>query len=173
MIVDIHHRDITDPWNKRDIVIGMNTQLAEASAIGRRVLIGKSLSRDLELGNVITFKFDEHRELHMVVCHSLGAGGWDGAHQHVRCGLDYLWQRSRGGSREYSIVRIGTGPVGRRDGADFVAIHTAMADSFLPLHLFICDEEKQANANVVNLPPLQPRCVWRYSEGERELRVAA
>lgn len=172
-IVDIHLGDITDSKNKRDIIIGMNTRLAEASAIGRRVLVGKSLTRNLELGDVVTFKFDELRNLHMIVCHTIGGGGWRGAEQHIRFGLDYLWQRNHAEDRKFSIVKIGTGPIGRRDGADVVAIHTAMADSFLPLHLFVWKSVASASANVVNLPPLEPYCVWQHREGEREIRLAS
>ena len=172
MIVDIHQGDITDPGNKRDIIIGMNVRLAEASAIGRRVLVGKSLTRSLELGDVVTFKFDEKRDLHMVICHRLGVGGWLNAEKFLRFGLDYLWQRSAN-KTQFSIVKVGTGAVGRRDGADAAAIHTAMADSYLPLLLFVWNSAKQAEANVVNLPPLLPHRVWRFGEGEREIRMAA
>ena len=172
-IVDIHLGDITDPKNKRDIIIGMNTRLAEASAIGRRVLVGKSLARNLELGDVITFKFDELRNLHMIICHTIGGGGWRGAERHIRFGLDYLWQRNQAENRKFSIVKIGAGPIGRRDGADAIAIHTAMADSFLPLHLFVRGSVTLASTNVANLPPLQPHRIWQHSDGEREIRLAA
>lgn len=171
MIVDIHHGDITNPRNKLDIIIGMNTSLAEASAIGRRVLINKSLTRELGLGDVVTFTFDEHRNLHMLICHYLGSGGWINADKFIRLGLDHLWQCSEA-ETQFSIVRIGTGPVGIRDGADHAAIHTAMADSWLPLHLYI-REPKQVEARVVQFPPLKALRAWSYEKGEREIRIAA
>ncbi len=171
MIGDIRHGDITSHENKADIIIGMNTRCAEASAIGRTVLVGKILSRELELGDVVTFKFDEHRNLHLLICHELGRGGWQGAERFVRCGLDYLWQRHREKQR-FSIVRIGTGPVGIRDGADASAIHTAMADSYLPVTLYIWDGEG-VEARVAQFPPLTPSRTWNFSKGEREIRLAS
>ncbi len=171
MIADIHHGDITAPSNKLDIIIGMNTRLAEASAIGRRVLINKSLTRELGLGDVITFKFDENRNLHMLICHYLVVGGWLNADRFVRFGLDYLWQRSPAATH-FSIVRIGTGKVGIRDGADASAVHTAMADSWAPLHLYIWDGE-HIEARVAQIRPLKLLRTWSIAEGEREIRVAA
>ncbi|MDP1689676.1 MAG: hypothetical protein Q8L52_00485 [bacterium] len=173
MIVDIHHGDITDLRNKRDIIIGMNVKLAEASAIGRRVLVDKIITRDMQLGDVITFKFDAERDLHMIICHRLGVGGWAcHADAYIRFGLDFLWQHSKG-NNEFSIVKIGCGLVGRRDGADSTAIHTAMTNSFARLHLFVWDKPKRTETNVVNLPPLQPLRTWSSGRGEREIRIAA
>lgn len=169
MIPDIRHGDITNPGNEADIIIGMNTRCAEASAIGRTALIGKVLSRELDLGDVITFHFDQHRDLHMLICHELGAGGWSGADQFIRTGLDHLWLRHRD-RRKFSIVRIGTGPVGIRDGADAAAIHMAMATSYLPLCLYIWDGEG-VDAKAAQYPILKPSRTWSRRRGEREITV--
>jgi hypothetical protein len=173
VIQEIHYGDITNPDNRRDIIIGMNTALAEASVIGRRVLLGKTLTRPLSLGDVVTFEFDHERQLHMLICHELGKPGWRHADRYVRFGLDYLWQCDNA-SVDYSIVEIGTGPVGRRDRADAAAILTAMTNSFLPLHLFIHPEQREAHmAEVVGFPPLRSLRIWRVDEGEEDIRVAA
>lgn len=171
MILNILHGDITNPENKADIIIGMNTMCAEASAIGRTVLVGKILASELELGDVVTFRLNEHRDLHMLICHELNSGGWGGADQFVRFGLDYLWQRYRN-KRAFSIVRIGMGPVGIRDCADAAAIHQAMATSYLPLCLYIWNGER-VEARVAQFPILKPSRTWSRSRGEREIRVAA
>lgn len=171
MIRDIYYGDITNPDNVADIIIAMNTRCAEASAIGRTVLVGKVLSRELELGDVVTFKFDKRRDLHLLICHELGQGGWEGAEQFVRFGLDYLWRQYRT-KRQFSIVRIGTGLVGTRDGADATAIHTAIADSYLPICLYIWDGEKVED-RVAQFPPLKPSRTWNFSKGEREIRLVS
>lgn len=170
-IQNIVYGDITALNNQLDIVIGMNTKLAEASAIGRRVLVHKGLTRALELGDVITFKFDETRNLHMLICHHIGVGGWMLADKYIRIGLDYLGRRTSF-CKHFSIVRIGTGPVGIRDKADSVAIHTAMATSYTPLHLYLFERER-AEARVARFPPLKALRTWSIANGEREIRVAA
>ncbi|MEK7575294.1 MAG: hypothetical protein AAB511_03640 [Patescibacteria group bacterium] len=143
MITDIKDGDITDHRdNPGDIIIGMNTEVKEASAIGQpfaRKMIPLGL---LNLGTVLTFRFDEERLLHMIICHHLSPGGWRNAEQYVRFGLDFLWQSA--GDRKYGIVQIGKGPVGKRDGADFGNLHRAISDSYLRMTLFIRGQEKTA-----------------------------
>ncbi len=163
-IMQIHDGDITASSNPHDIIIGMNTRLAEASAIGRKVLIGKKVSREIELGSVVTFQFDRGRQLHMVVCHHLAKGGWTLADRYIRFGLDYLWQRSP--AAQFSIVQIGDGKIGRRDGADVGAIMTAMASSYASLHLYIWKSEPRRVAEVQVLP-LRPIRTWSMERGER------
>lgn len=170
-IQSINPEDITSPKNKHDIVIGMNSILSEPSALGRRVLGGKSITRDLTLGDVITFDFDPGRKLHMIICHHIGKGGWAHAEKYIRTGLDYLWHSGRD-DQQFSIVRIGTGLVGRRDGADAAAIHSAMATSYAPLHLFVWDPVEQIVARAA-LPPLRPLHAWNIAKGERRIRMAA
>lgn len=169
-IKDIHYGDITTPRNKHDIIIGMNTRLAQASAIGHRVLVNNFVTRELEPGDVVTFKFDEHRNLHMIICHRLCTGGWLNAEKYVRIGLDYLWQRHVFNTH-FSIVRIGTGMVGIRDGADASAIHTAMTVSWAPLHLYIWNNERH-EVGVEKFPPLKVLRTWSTDKGEREIRMA-
>ena len=154
-----------------NIIIGMNTRLGEASALGRQVLSDKSLTRELDLGEVITFDFGLNRRLHMVVCHYLGQGGWMNAEKYLRFGLDYLWQTTKP-AQEFAIVQIGMGVVGRRDGADDEALRTAMATSHLPLHLYIRGEAKQAEAHA-SVVPLRPLRTWSPIRGEQEIRLAA
>ena len=172
MILDIHMGDITHPFNKRDIIIGMNTKLVEASAIGRRVLVDKFATRALELGDVLTFKYDQHRHLHMVICHTIGEGGWEHADRFLRFGLDYLWQRNP--QKEFSIVKVGTGSVGIRDGADPSTLHSAMASSYLPLHLFVRPEQGEAVDRAAEIAPVPLVALWSHSRGDVPIqRLAA
>ncbi len=134
MITDILDGDITSPKNRRDIIIGMNPGFEELSALGHRFL-GNVVPLDLmKLGSVLTFDFDGERRLHMLICHLLGHGGWEDADKFVRSAMDHLWQSD--GARQYSIVKIGGGAVGKRYGADQGAIITAMATSHLPVVLY-------------------------------------
>lgn len=168
MIRDIIHDDITSRKNPGDIIIGMNTDLQDVTGIGRRFVRNLIPQAALQLGSVITFQFDEQRRVHMIICHTLGKGGWAHAPQHVRFGMDYLNHLDDG--RDYSIVRIGKGRIGRRDGADFSAIHQAMADSYLLADLYVYDMPKQeAMAEAFALP--RPLRAWSVAEGE--LQVAA
>lgn len=149
--------DITGNTNRRDIIIAMNTELGEASAIGRpfvKKIIPLGL---LDLGSVLTFQFDEQRLLHMLICHHLGKGGWRRADQFVRYGMDYLWQRPESGHRFYSIVQVGNGPVGQRDEADYPAIINAISDSFLPVILYIRGGQYQDGTKTLVAEATEPR----------------
>lgn len=169
MIKEIITGDATDPnLNPGDIIIGMNSKLAQASAIGRPFVSNVNLVKQIDLGSVVTFDFGKGRQLHMLICHKIGKGGWVSADRFVRFCLDYLWKEHR--DRKYGIVQIGTGPVGRRDGADPAIIRTAMANSFLEMNLFIAPERKEAVASVTR-PPLVPFRTWSMEKGEREIHV--
>ncbi len=138
MIKKIVVGDIASPENKSDIIIGMNSELGEVSALGRKVLKSDLPPPSLiDLGTVLTFKFDKSRYIHMLICHHLGSGGWRFADQYVRVGMDHLWTTRI--TNDYSIVHIGTGPIGKRDGANASSILAAIASSYLFVDLFIRD----------------------------------
>lgn len=169
MITDIITADVTDPRaNPGDLIIGMNTKLAQASAIGRPFVSPLQKGRELPLGSVLSFDFDDERRLHMLICHHIGKGGWARSDQHIRFCLDYLWQQH--GERTYSIVKIGTGPVGMRDGANSSAILSAIADSFLPTKLFLLPPERFAQLAVATVP-MKPFRLWDMVGGERPILV--
>lgn len=151
MILQEKHGDITylvdNPYG--DIIIAMNTELKELTRLGRR-FVGGSISGPVEKGSVLTFKYDELRRIHMIVIHDLEPNGWDGAEEYLRYGLDDLWKEAQeeDRDREFSIVQIGKGPVGRKYGADPIALRKAMEDSHLNMTLFIQDEKAPVAAAV-------------------------
>lgn len=170
MIREIYYGDITDRMtNPGDIIIGMNTKLLEASALGWRFVHDVVALGEIQLGSVLTFNFDEKRLLHMLVCHHLGPEGWKDADRYVRFCLDYLWQQHN--DRKYGIVQIGAGPVGRRDGANVSLIRTAMADSFLEVDLILLPKSIEART-AVDLPRSSPLRVWDMGKGERQIKVS-
>lgn len=164
MIRNIIPGDITSPDNPCDIIIGMNSQLQDVTGIGRTFVQNAIPQKALGLGSVISYDFDESRKLHMIICHDLGRGGWRKADMYVRFGLDYL-NHLNDGCREHSIVQIGTGRIGKRDSADHSAIHTAMANSFLELDLYVFDSSKlrQPAADIIELRPLS---AWSPRHGD-------
>ncbi len=165
-IINVVNGDITSTAYHQHIIIGMNTGFKDVRGIGARVLEKVELLQKLRLGSVVTFPWDESgRELHMLICHQLGAGGWASADRYVRYGLDYLAHKEEQSERGYGIVRIGTGRVGLRDGADFVSIHTAMATSFLPMTLFSYDKSYDEEPVSAEVRPLRPASVWHVDEG--------
>jgi hypothetical protein len=170
--------------NRRHIVVGMNVDLVEPSAIPRPYVdkLRESLDCSLELGTVLSFDVKTRPEmgfcqrLHAVVCHTVHriGRGWNGADRHVRFALDYLHYTERH-TGEFSIVRIGTGPVGLRDGADHAAILTAMNNSFLPLTLYIRPEESLRPV-AVEMAPLELVALasaWHPDKGRHEFAHAA
>ena len=172
MIKNIRVGNILSPENDSDIIIGMNLQFKDVLGIGKPFVDRIVRTRDLRLGSVISFEHDDERELHMLVCHRIGKGGWKDAEQFVRYGMDYLWQKRQ--DRKYSIVNIGTGRVGKRDGADHALIRSAITSSFLPVDLYILNEKEripaEATASVV---PLRPFRIWDTERGEVSIRLAA
>ena len=142
MIIDVLVGDITSPENPHDIIIGMNADLIDVTGIGRHFVKDIFPMKSLDLGSVISFNFDKKRKLHMIICHTIGSGGWTRAADHIRYGMDYL-EHFNDESRTYSIVQIGKGRVGQRDGANSAAIHTAMSTSHLPVTLFVFDNTQQ------------------------------
>ena len=143
MIRKIVVGDILDPRNTSDIIIGMNTELDEVTGIGLPFVRNTIPEIALDLGSVITFKFDAYRRLHMLICHRLGLGGWERAEDHIRYGLDYL-NHYRTDDREFSIVQIGCGQVGTRDRAPCEQIFRAMATSSLPVDLYVYEGASMA-----------------------------
>ncbi|HEY4487064.1 MAG TPA: hypothetical protein VJB70_05065 [Candidatus Paceibacterota bacterium] len=170
MIVGIEVSDITSPNNKRDIIIGMNTTLNDVRGIGLPFVKKIETLHPITLGAVLSFEFDDSRQVHMLICHDLGQYGWKNADHFVRFGMDFLWHTEP--AREYSIVQIGTGRVGHRDRADPVAIRTAMTNSFLPVTLFVFNPEKSRVIHVA-LPELKPFRAWSPTHGVEDIRYAA
>jgi hypothetical protein len=172
MIEDIVVGDILSLQKKADIIIGMNTELSDVLGIGKRFVAQIRKTRSIALGSVISFEYDRTRELHMLVCHELGSGGWANADKNVRYGMDYLWNKRP--DRKYSIVQIGTGRVGRRDGADHAAIRGAIASSYLRADLYVLpqdgDEIPAAATGRIHMAPVR---MWDITRGEVPLQVAA
>jgi hypothetical protein len=113
----------------------------------------------------------------MIICHHLGEGGWEGAERHVRFGLDYLehldhMEEVAGLNRTYSIVRIGTGRVGTRDGADHMCLHQAMADSHLILDLYVYERPQLAEDVSAKIVPLRPFRAWSPNFGEEAIPLS-
>jgi len=169
MINDIKVGDITSPENRADIIIGMNTKLQDVTGIGLPFVKKINALHPIDLGSVLSFKFDDDRNVHMIICHRLGDnGGWKDADMHVRFGMDYLWHTERNG-RKFSTVQIGTGRVGVRDGADPVCIRTAMATSHLPVTLFVFNPRETVAAVIELERPMTAYRAWHPVHGEERL----
>jgi hypothetical protein len=169
MLSSIVVGDIRNSKNKADIVIGMNNTLSDVTGMGRRFVNQyPTLIHPIDLGSVLSFSYDKDRYLHMIVCHKIGRGGWSNADTFIRFGMDYLWHSEPG--RKFSIVQIGTGHIGLRDGADHVAIRTAMANSFLEVDLYVHDkDEQEAEVAVAELPLIAAHRAWHPRFGEQRL----
>jgi hypothetical protein len=165
MISQIIPGDITLRANESDIIIGMNTELGEVTGIGLNFTWRINNKTPFALGTVLSFKLDHLRNLHMIICHELGEGGWDKADRYVRFGLDYLWSKQEN-NRYYSIVDIGTGRVGQRDGADTAAIRSAIANSWLLVDLFVFDSFRPVAIETIAPKVLQAYRCWDYQNGE-------
>tara|TARA_B100000508_G_scaffold77059_1_gene59946 strand:- start:2125 stop:2646 length:522 start_codon:yes stop_codon:yes gene_type:complete len=173
MIIGHETGDITHPSNKRDIIIGMNRTLQNVTGIGYPFVSGLNLAGELELGGVLSFKFDHGRHLHMLICHTNEIGGWEDSHKYVRFGLDFLWQQDTDG-RDFSIVEIGTGKNGRKQGADAPRIHRAMGNSFLDLTLFVNhNDPERVAAHDALVVPMEAYRAWTPQGGIVELAAAA
>lgn len=170
MITSIVEGDILKPQNHADVIIGMNAELQEVNGIGLPFTWQIRRAEQIPLGTVFSFELDDERQLHLLVCHHIGEGGWVNADKYVRFGLDYLWQ-SEPHTKKFSSVQIGTGRIGIRDGADFPSIHTAMATSHLPLELFIYKPLERVPAEVRAFAPrtLTAFRSWNIHEGELAL----
>lgn len=169
MIKNIVVGDITRPTNSADIIIGMNSTLSDVLGIGRRFVDKIAAIHPIVRGSVLSFEFTPERHLHMIICHDIGEAGWIDADREVRFGMDYLWHTER--ARRYSIVQIGTGRVGRRDGADPAAIRSAMAASFLPVDLYVYDPGVHEAVATAHQAPLRAFRAWHPVLGEE--RIAA
>jgi hypothetical protein len=172
MIQDVIPGDITN-WchNKRDIIIGMNDSFIDVYGIGKPFVANLRDDLELPLGSVLNFNFGTRgQKLHMILCHKLGQSGWKNAEQHVRFALDFLHHHNDT-DRKYSIVQIGKGRIGKRDGADYPAIHRSIADSYLPLNLFVFDAVP-IHEVVSAAIPLRALSAWVPMTGARMLEAA-
>ena len=70
--------------------------------------------------------------------------------------------------RLFSIVNIGTGEIGQRDGADAVALRTAITSSFLPVTLFV-RAFRSPSYVPVEREPLRAFRAWSPIQGQRSL----
>lgn len=179
MIIDHKIGDITNPNNPDDIIIGMNDTVDDLR--GFSVPYATSLRREvplpLTLGTVFSFDYrNSRRKLHMLICHKIGFGGWENAAEYVRFAMDYLNHQNRLAQipRNFSIVPIGTGEIGRRDEANHVSIHTAIATSHLPVTMYIRGD-KDHRPVPLEMAPLElvARAYWNPSIGERRISIAA
>lgn len=143
-----------------DIIIGMNTELRELSELARN-FVGGSITGPVEKGSVLTFKYDGLRRIHMIIIHDLNPKGWEDGPKYLRLGLDLLWmqsQKERGGEfmdgREFSIVQIGNGKVGKKYNANVFELEKAMHNSFLPLTLYT--DKSTAAAAAAAVAPFNP-----------------
>lgn len=162
MIEGIVVGDILSPTNRRDIIIGMNTTLGEVNGIGRP-FVRKYPDAEFDRGSVLTFNLDESRKLHMIICHKLGLDGWVEAEKYLRFGLDHLDQYNDQ-DRKYSMVNVGTGMIGQRDGANPSAMLCAMANSHLSVMLYVLGG--LASERVMQkYPPLRALHAWSPVEG--------
>ena len=168
MITDIKVGDITSPENRADIIIGMNSELHRVTGIGMPFVKNITALHPIDPGSVLSFKFDENRNVHMIICHRLGIDGWKDADKHVRFGMDYLCHTERNG-RKFSTVQIGTGPVGIQYGADPASIRTAMATSHLPVTLFVFNPRETVAAVVELERPMTAYRAWHPIHGEERL----
>lgn len=74
------------------------------------------------------------------------------------------------------MVKVGTGRIGQRDGADVPQIMSAIANSHLAVTLYVYKPEEpefvEARAALVR-PPLVAYRSWNFEEGEVPLPMAA
>jgi hypothetical protein len=146
----------------------MNSTLSDVLGIGRPFVDKIAAIHPIVRGSVLSFEFSPGRHLHMIICHDIGETGWIDADREVRFGMDYLWHTER--MRRYSIVQIGTGRVGKRDGADPAAIRSAMAASFLPVDLYVYDPvAREAVEAAASAPPLRAFRAWHPTRGEERI----
>lgn len=171
MILDVIQGDILNPSNPNDIIIGMNTELKEVFGIGLPFTWQIQHKQPIPLGTVFSFEFDKERRLHLIICHKIGTDGWTGADKYIRFGMDYLWH-TEPSNRTFSMVKVGTGHIGKRDGANVPDIMSAIASSHLPVTLYVYTPlEKEAVEARAQTPPstLTAYRSWNFQEGEMAL----
>lgn len=170
MILDIVEGDILNPDVTDDIIIGMNSALGEVQGIGLPFTWQIQHTKPLKLGTVFSFELGADRKLHMIICHHLGEGGWEDSDRYLRFGMDYLRQTE--GPRPCSMVKVGTGHIGKRDGADVPKILSAIADSHLAVTLYVYRPPGLVAVEAHAALPL-PRLVayrsWNIEEGAMAL----
>ncbi|MCX6703398.1 MAG: hypothetical protein NTV02_01770 [Candidatus Zambryskibacteria bacterium] len=173
MIIDVKTGDIRSRKNPNSFIIGMNDTLEDVTAQWIPYIRDIKPTHPLQLGSVLNFQYDRDRMLHMLICHKIGFGGWEDSEKWVRLGLDYLWQTQQNPAhawycKNFSIVRIGTGQIGVRDGANAAEITRAMATSHLDLTLYVRDEQEMVPFTIER-EPLFPQSTWHPVYGEEKL----
>lgn len=167
VIIEAVSGNILSPANTDDIIIGMNTELKDVRGIGNPFVWRiPSKNRPIPLGTVLSFHRERGQQLHLIVCHELGKGGWTDSEKYIRFGMDYLWDRDR--NRRFSMVQVGTGRIGRRDGAEFEKISAAITNSFLPVTLYVYNPPEEVAAEVRAVPPITLSAFrsWGMETGE-------
>lgn len=150
-----------------DIIVGMNTELSNLESILLPQQWRAAHVKPFPLGSVLSFQLDRMRQLHMLICHSLGTDGWQDADKYVRIGMDYLWLRHES-QRDFSIVQIGAGRIGTAGGADVNKIRAAMAASFLPVILFMNDSSQPVDIRTIRTRQLSKPHIWSPLTGLEE-----
>lgn len=173
MILSIVPGDVLAKTNSDDVIIGMNSKLGEVAGIGLRFTWQIQHNKPLPPGTVYSFELDASRKLHMIICHHLGEGGWEDSEKYIRFGMDYLWH-SEPKDRKFSMVQVGTGHIGKRDGAPVAAIIDAISTSHLPVTLYVYQPPERVAVEArqfVTRPPLVAYRSWSRESGE--LKMAA
>lgn len=166
MIKSIVPGDITkmNTTDSSDILVGMNSALRELHDITLPNRWRSQHNDPFPLGSVVSFKLSSKQNLHALICHELGVGGWNQADRYVRIGMDHLWSRF-GNSRYFSTVEIGKGSIGVRDGADHAAIRAAIEASWLSVDLFIFDSPQPVAIQRITPKQLQALSYWNPITG--------
>ncbi len=157
--ITILNRDVPS-----DIIIGMNTTLGQLDSLLLPKRWHEGLASPFAPGSVLSFKLDRMRKLHMLICHHLGDDGWKDADRYVRIGMDHLWLKYKD-HRDFSIVQIGAGRVGKAGGADFNKIREAMETSFLPVTLVMHEANRPVDISSIKSTQLSPPEVWSPMTG--------
>lgn len=161
---DISQIPSTDP---SDIIVGMNPMLDELTDIVLPKGWRSKNRAPFPLGGVVSFKLNSKQLLHMLICHNLGVGGWEQADRYVRIAMDHLWS-IYGSSRYFSMVEIGKGKIGSRDGADHEAIHTAIANSWLSVDLYIFESSQPVAIQTITPKQLRAHSSWSPLSGVKK-----
>ena len=161
MIIGTPIGDITtlNPEEPSDIIVGMNTKLEELDSLLLPQKWHAERKVPFKLGDVLSFKLDRRRQLHMLLCHHVEKNGWADADKYVRIGMDYLWLRHKD-RRDFSIVKIGAGRVGTAGGADVNKIRAAMAASHLPVTLVMNEASRPVDVRTIKSRQLSEPEVW-------------
>lgn len=139
----------------------MNTTLEDLTLLGSEYAgsLSKKLTHPIELGSVLSFDMNGGgRMLHMLICHHIGYQGWREAPRFIKFCLNKIEQDKRlygtTGKMGFSIVHIGNGPIGTRDGSDPEENLRAIKESRLPVTLYRRPRVSLEREKLFQFPPL-------------------